>query len=90
LLVHHGSGGDVGIRRIADDRRPGELGEPLHELVVNLVDDDGPRAGAALLAREAEGRFRDPLRGGFEVRTRADDGGVLAAHLREHGLRVRP
>src|SRR5439155_4340968 len=87
--VHDGTGVGVSLAGIADRETRGVLGQPLDELVVHVGGDDRARAGAALLAREAEGRPRDALDRLVEIGSPGDDRRILAAHLDERRSRIR-
>ncbi len=76
------------IERIADLLRFGLLHDLLDELVVNLVLDEQPAAGAAALAlveEQAEVRAFD---GGVEVGVGEDDVRALAAQFQADALQV--
>ena len=72
--------------RVADGETGGALSNALDKEVVDRRFDDGPRAGRALLAAEAEGRRDYALDGGVEIGIGADQDGVLAAHLKDGAL----
>src|SRR5690606_28822970 len=62
--------------------------DALDDLVVDILVDDGARAGRALLTLEAEGGDDDALDGRVDVGLVVDDDGVLAAHLGGDALEV--
>ena len=72
--------------RIADLDLRDALLDAFEEGVVDGVFDDSARAGGAFLAVESEGRSHDPFDGSIDVRIRADDDRVLAAHLEDGAL----
>ena len=71
-----------------DRHELGRAGEPLGERVVDVVDDDDPRRGGALLARVAERALHDRGHRVVEVGVGVDDDRVLAAHLGDDPLHV--
>jgi hypothetical protein len=58
----------------------------LQHLVVDVLDDDGPGAGRALLALEPEGAGHDGVGGRVQVGRLVHDLRVLAAHLQDGAL----
>jgi hypothetical protein len=89
-LVDHRAGVAGAVGRVAHHQLGGARGQALHQLVVHRVEDDGARACAALLAREAIGGGRDALGRRLQVGAVADDRGVLAPHLHDRRARVGP
>src|SRR5829696_9468007 len=64
------------------------LGDALHKLVVDLVEDVDPLGGEARLARVKEAAYVDAAHGRVHVRVGEDDHGVGSAQFRRDALEL--
>src|SRR5262249_37565003 len=80
----------LGIERVADLARLRLLQHLLDELVVDLLLDEQPAAGAAALTLIEEQAEERTLDGRVEVGVGEDDVGALAAQLQADALQVAP
>ena len=78
----------VGVERIADLLRLGLFQHLLDELIVDLLLDEQPAAGAAALALVEEQAEVRSLDGGVEIGVGEDDVGTFAAQFQADALEV--
>ncbi len=71
---------------IAKTELSGPLDHLLQDLIVDLIDNDRPRAGGAFLSLKAKSRGHDPVGSGVQVGGLINHHSVFAAHLKDRAL----